>query len=150
MSRDTSQQQQRGQQELAKIARTQIAFKIGGLTEQNFDYAEQEIQAVRSPPPPPPTLLPLSVKVIDVDVCSSCANLRLISTSSCSNDSSLLHSSHLASLPLPHPTPTPLLPSVSHPHHHLQPNRLSLSNSSLQRSGSWPETLLRHLGSPKL
>lgn len=51
MSRE-SQQSQRGQQELAKIARTQIAFKIGGLTEQNFDYAQQEIQAVRTPSPP--------------------------------------------------------------------------------------------------
>lgn len=38
-------QQQRAN-ELAKIAKTQIVFKIGGLTEENFAYAQQEIQAV--------------------------------------------------------------------------------------------------------
>ncbi|KAH9440897.1 hypothetical protein Pst134EB_029549 [Puccinia striiformis f. sp. tritici] len=40
-----SAQQQRAN-ELAKIAKTQIVFKIGGLTEENFAYAQQEIQAV--------------------------------------------------------------------------------------------------------
>ncbi|KAH9811088.1 CCR4-Not complex component, Not1-domain-containing protein [Melampsora americana] len=40
-----SAQQQRAN-ELTKIAKTQIVFKIGGLTEENFAYAQQEIQAV--------------------------------------------------------------------------------------------------------
>ncbi|KAI8461975.1 hypothetical protein BY996DRAFT_6408250 [Phakopsora pachyrhizi] len=29
-----------------KIAKTQIVFKIGGLTEENFAYAQQEIKVV--------------------------------------------------------------------------------------------------------